>query len=66
MMTHKERMMATFRGEEVDRLTFAPRLELWYLANATSGTLPRQHAGRAMTEIARAEGWPAYFRSADN
>lgn len=66
MTTHKERMMATFRGEEVDRLTFAPRLELWYLANATSGTLPKQHAGRAMNEIARAEGWPVYFRFADN
>jgi methylmalonyl-CoA mutase cobalamin-binding domain/chain len=66
MITHKERMMATFRGEEVDRLMFAPRLELWYLANATSGTLPKQHAGRAMNEIARAEGWPVYFRFADN
>ena len=66
MTTYRERMMATFRGEEVDRLIFAPRLELWYLANATSGTLPKQHAGRAMNEIARAEGWPVYFRFADN
>ena len=66
MITNKERMLATFRGEEVDRLLFAPRLELWYLANATSGTLPRQHVGRAMNEIARAEGWPVYFRFADN
>jgi methylmalonyl-CoA mutase cobalamin-binding domain/chain len=66
MTTNRERMLATFRGEEVDRLMFAPRLELWYLANATSGTLPPQHAGRAMNEIARAEGWPVYFRFADN
>ncbi len=66
MITHKERMMAAFRGEQVDRLPFAPRLELWYLANSTSGTLPKQHAGRAMNEIARAEGWTVYFRFADN
>ena len=66
MTTYQERMMAAFRGEEADRLVFAPRLELWYLANATSGTLPPQHAGRSMNEIARAEGWPVYFRFADN
>lgn len=66
MMTHKERMLAVFRGEEVDRLPFVPRLELWYLANSTSGTLPKQHAGRTMNEIARAEGWAVYFRFADN
>src|ERR1039458_2942862 len=66
MMTHKERMLAAFRGEEVDRLPFVPRLELWYLANSTSGTLPKQHAGRAMNEIARAEGWAVYFRFADD
>jgi methylmalonyl-CoA mutase cobalamin-binding domain/chain len=66
MMTHKERMLAAFRGEEVDRLPFVPRLELWYLANSTSGTLPKQHAGRTMNEIARAEGWAVYFRFADN
>ena len=66
MITHKQRMMAAFRGEEVDRLPYVPRLDLWYLANATSGTLPKQHAGRAMNEIARAEGWAVYFRFADD
>ena len=66
MMTHKQRMLAAFRGEQVDRLPFAPRLELWYLANSTSGTLPKQYAGRAMNEIARAEGWTVYFRFADD
>jgi methylmalonyl-CoA mutase cobalamin-binding domain/chain len=66
MATTRERMLATFRGEQADRLMFAPRLELWYLANATSGTLPAQYAGRAMNEIARAEGWPLYFRFADD
>jgi methylmalonyl-CoA mutase cobalamin-binding domain/chain len=66
MITHKQRMLAACRGEQVDRLPFVPRLDLWYLANATSGTLPKQHAGRTMNEIARAEGWAVYFRFADN
>src|SRR5208337_1618025 len=66
MITHKQRMLAAFRGEQVDRLPFAPRLELWYLANSTSGTLPKQYAGYEMNEIARAEGWTVYFRFADD
>lgn len=66
MHTHKSRMLAAFRGEPVDRLPYVPRLDLWYLANSVSGTLPRQHAGRSQDEIARAEGWPIYFREADD
>ncbi|MBP8007160.1 MAG: hypothetical protein KA019_01640, partial [Burkholderiales bacterium] len=65
MPTHRSRMLAAFRGEAVDTLPYVPRLDLWYLANATSGTLPKQHAGRAMNEIARAEGWAVYHRFAD-
>ena len=66
MYTHKSRMLAAFRGEEVDRLPYVPRLDLWYLANSVSGTLPKQHAGRAQNDIARAEGWTVYFRFADD
>ncbi len=66
MPTHRSRMLAAFRGEAVDTLPYVPRLDLWYLANATSGTLPKQHAGRAMNEIARAEGWAVYHRFADD
>ena len=47
-MNHKSRMLAAFRGEQVDRLPYVPRLDLWYLANHTCGTLPAQHAGRTM------------------
>ena len=65
-MNHKSRMLAAFRGEQVDRLPYVPRLDLWYLANHTCGTLPAQHAGRTMNEIARAEGWALYFRFADD
>ncbi len=66
MHTHRSRMLAAFRGESVDTLPYVPRLDLWYLANATSGTLPRQYVGRRMNEIARAEGWAVYFRFADD
>jgi methylmalonyl-CoA mutase cobalamin-binding domain/chain len=66
MHTHKSRMLAAFRGEDVDRLPYVPRLDLWYLANSVAETLPRQHAGRAQNEIARAEGWAVYFRFADD
>lgn len=66
MYTHKARVLAALRGELVDRLPFVPRLDLWYLANATSATLPKQHAGRAMNEIARAEGWALHHRFCDN
>jgi len=64
--THRARIAAALRGETVDRLPFVPRLDLWYLANSTAGTLPPQHAGRAMNEIARAEGWAVHHRFADD
>ncbi len=66
MYTHRTRIAAALRGESVDRLPYVPRLDLWYLANSTSGTLPRQHAGRSMNEIARAEGWAVHHRFADD
>jgi len=40
-----------------DRLPFAPRLDLWYTANAQSGTLPEKYKTCSFDEIARAEGW---------
>jgi len=66
MYTHKARIAAALRGETVDRLPYVPRLDLWYLANSTSGTLPAPHAHRAMNEIARAEGWAVHHRFADD
>ena len=57
MMTNKARMLMAARGEMVDRIPFAPRLDLWYNANSMADTLPRKHRGRTRDEIARAEGW---------
>ncbi len=64
--TRKSRVLAAMRGEAVDRLPYVPRLDLWYLANSTAGTLPRQYRGVAMNEIARAEGWAFHHRFCDN
>jgi methanogenic corrinoid protein MtbC1 len=50
----------------VDRLPYVPRLDLWYLANSTAGTLPKQYAHAAMNDIARAEGWAFHHRFCDN
>jgi len=56
-MTHRERILAAIRGEMPDRLPFAPRLELWHIANSRKGTLPEKYRNSQPDEIARAEGW---------
>lgn len=66
MHTHRTRVLAALRGEPVDCLPYVPRLDLWYLANATSGTLPRRYASTPMNEIARAEGWAFHHRFCDD
>jgi hypothetical protein len=66
MYSHRTRVLAALRGEAVDCLPYVPRLDLWYLANSTRGTLPPQYAGRAQNEIARAEGWALHHRFCDD
>jgi len=56
-MTHKERILKAVRGEVVDKIPYAPRLDLWHNANARAGTLPDRHHGRSADEVSRAEGW---------
>ena len=56
-MTHKERILKAIRGEMADRLSFAPRLDLWHSANAQAGTLPTRYKNSTPDQIARAEGW---------
>ncbi len=66
MYTHKARVLGALRGDLVDRLPYVPRLDLWYLANSTAGTLPKRYATTPMNEIARAEGWAFHHRFCDN
>ena len=51
-MTHRERMLATIRGEPTDRIPWAPRMDLWYIANRARGTLPEGFDGLNTVEIA--------------
>ena len=51
-MTYKERMTAVLRGEPVDMIPWAPRLDLWYNANKRAGTLPTQYTDATLREIA--------------
>ena len=64
-MTHRERMLRVMRGEMVDRIPFAPRLDLWWLANAFSGKLPRRFEGMKPDDIARLHGWACYHMVPD-
>ena len=49
-----------------DRIPFAPRLDLWHMANALSDTLPQQHEGTTCDEVAMAEGWALHKVMPDN
>ena len=51
-MTHRERMLATIRGEPTDRIPWAPRMDLWYIANRARGTLPEGFEGLNTAQIA--------------
>jgi len=57
-MTHKQRMMATVRGEMPDVIPFAPRIDLWFNANKKRSTLPPQYRDcEHPDEISRDQGW---------
>jgi hypothetical protein len=60
MPTHRERMLAAMRGEMVDVIPFVPRLDLWWLANVTRGTLPAEFEGMLPDDISRSRGWAVY------
>lgn len=47
-------MMAAFRGEALDRIPFAPRMDLWCFAHQARGTVPEEFEGLNMADLARA------------
>ncbi|HRW11215.1 MAG TPA: uroporphyrinogen decarboxylase family protein [Caldilineaceae bacterium] len=51
-MNHRERMLATIRGEPTDQIPWAPRMDLWMIAQRTRGTVPEPFGGRNMAEVA--------------
>lgn len=56
MMSHRERMLATIRGQPTDQLPWAPRMDLWAIALRARGTLPAQFVGKNMVEVAKILG----------
>jgi hypothetical protein len=50
-MTHRERLLATIRGEATDRIPFLPRLDLWYRARQIDGSLPFRFRKASLPEI---------------
>ena len=50
-MTHRDRMLATVRGEPTDRMPWAPRLDLWYNARKRAGTLPPEYRDADLADI---------------
>ncbi len=50
-MTHKERILATIKGEATDRLPFIPRLDIWYNANKFNNTLPDKYKNATLKEL---------------
>lgn len=59
-LTNRERMLAAIRGEAVDRIPFAPRMDLWCLAQTARGTLPEAYAGLNMVDLAKTLGVAAH------
>lgn len=51
-MNHKERILATLRGEPTDVLPFVPRLDNWYYAHEATNTLPDEYKHATLREFA--------------
>ena len=52
-MNHRERMLATIRGESTDLIPWSPRMDLWQIAHRIRGTLPERFADKDVVEIAK-------------
>lgn len=51
-MNERERMSATLRGEPTDALPWAPRMDLWAIAQKARGTLPERFRNMNTAQIA--------------
>ncbi len=51
-MTHRQRMLAAMRGEPTDRIPWAPRMDLWYIALRARDNVPERFQGMNTVEIA--------------
>ena len=50
-MTNRENLLNLLDGKPVDKLLWSPRLQEWYTAHQTQGTLPDEYRGKSLVEI---------------
>jgi uroporphyrinogen-III decarboxylase len=64
-MNHRERILATIRGEATDQIPWAPRMDLWQIAQRIRGTLPDRFVGKNTVEIAKELGVACHSMGGD-
>jgi hypothetical protein len=64
-MNNRERMLATIRGEPTDELPWAPRMDLWAIAQGIRGTMPAAFRGKDTAEMADELGVACHAVRAD-
>ena len=65
-MNHRERMLAAIRGQHIDQIPWAPRMDLWFIANRAKGTLPNGFMDLTNSvEVAKALGVACHAVRAD-
>ena len=50
-MTFRERIIATFKKERIDKVVWQPRLEHWYNVSCVRGTIPKEYKDKTIFEI---------------
>ena len=64
-VTHRDRLLAAMRGEAVDVLPWAPRMDLWQISLQARGDLPARFSGLHTAAIADSLGVACHAVRAD-
>ena len=62
VMTHKQQILAAARGEQLNRLPFGARIDLWYKYHEAHGTLPDKYQGWSQIDVIRDLGAGVQYR----
>ncbi|MDD5082791.1 MAG: uroporphyrinogen decarboxylase family protein [Dehalococcoidales bacterium] len=62
VLTQRQRLLATARGEHLDKLPFGARIDVWYNYHSAHDTLPEKYRGWSQTDIIRDLGAAAQYR----
>ena len=61
-MKQKQRILAAARGEQLNKLPFGARIDVWYNYHSAHNTLPEKYKGWSQTDILRDQGAGAQYR----